>query len=303
MASQELEKKLRELKRIFSFDNTLSIKADKDYIQKYYRVNKIPYSFFHTKSGFIHMGISRNGVYKDEDLFEHARLVDKYIKKTNAKNVLELATGRGANSCFLAEQNPDTKFNGLDLSIGQLDFAYQKQKKYRNYLPEKGDYHDLSRYEDNSFDIIFVVESLCHSTQKQKVLSETYRVLKNEGYFIIIDGYRNNESLDVSENTACRLIEKGMAVEIFETYDSFKKKVLQAKFEITYEEDVSEYIIPTMERFTRLSKLFLNTGFIAKFIIKILPESFTFNVLSGYLMPTAMRDKLFTYKITVLKKN
>lgn len=302
MASQELEEKLKILKTVFSFDDIQTIKADKQYIQKYYRTNKIPYSFFHTNLGFIHMGISRDGVYKEEDLLEHARFVNKYIKKASAENVLELATGRGGNSCFLSQENPGIAFHGLDLSSEQLGFAHKKTRVHKNYFPEQGDYHDLSRYKEIPFDIVFVIEALCHSVEKEKVLSEVHKILKREGYFIIIDGYRNKEILDISENIACQLIEKGMAVEIFETYDSFKKTIGQSKFEIVYEEDVSEYIIPTMERFARLAKMFLRGGFIAKILSKILPRSFIFNVLSGYLMPTAMRDKIFTYRVTVLKK-
>ncbi|MFA4872845.1 MAG: class I SAM-dependent methyltransferase [Patescibacteria group bacterium] len=302
MASRELHKKLNELREVFDFEKVLSISADNKYIQKYYRVNQIPYSVFHTHTDLMYMGISRDGVYKESDLLAHARFVDGYIKKYCAKKVLEIATGRGANSAYLAKMNPEVQFYGIDLSPGQLAYAEKRGRRFPNYFPTQGDYHDLSRYAPDTFDIVFVVEALCYSREKEKVLDEVYRVLKKGGYFIISDGYRSASNLDEAEKLACRLCERGMALEVFDTYDEFLRVIKLSKFSIAHEEDVSTCIMPTLYKFESLARKFLKCKRCAKWALMILPSAFVNNFISAYLMPTIVKDRIGSYWITVLKK-
>jgi ubiquinone/menaquinone biosynthesis C-methylase UbiE len=247
------------------------------------------------------MGISRNGKYKESDLLEAARTIENYIKKSS-KKVLELATGRGANSVYLAKKYPKVDFYGIDISKGQLDYAFKKASKLDNFHPDFGDYHSLKKFDNESFDIVFVIEALCHSTKKEKVLNEVYRVLRKGGYFIIFDGYQNKNNLSKNERTALKLTEIGMAVEKFESYDSFINKVKKDKFKIVLEEDASDYVLPTMNRFERLAKKFFNHPILAKLVVAITPKAFTYNSLSGYLMPNLMKDKITCYMITILIK-
>lgn len=179
--NQDLATKLEKIKRVFDISDILDIQPDKDYVRRYYKINKLAYSLFHTFSDRMYMGISRDGQYKNSDLLEAARFVEKYIPNLNAKNILDLATGRGATSSYLAQKYPAIRFDGIDISEGQLDFAAKKAKKLSNYHPIKGDYHNLSHYHTGQFDIVFVVEALCYSQEKEKVLKEVYRILKPGG--------------------------------------------------------------------------------------------------------------------------
>ncbi|MBS4033274.1 MAG: hypothetical protein KGZ85_02310 [Ignavibacterium sp.] len=91
---REFNRRLEKIKNVFNVGNILSLEIDQDYINKYYQINKIAYYLFSSKF-FVHMGISRNGVYSKEDLLEQAKIVESYIKKLKAKKVLELSVGRG----------------------------------------------------------------------------------------------------------------------------------------------------------------------------------------------------------------
>ncbi|MDO8561416.1 MAG: class I SAM-dependent methyltransferase [bacterium] len=299
----ELETKIEKISKVLNVEEIISLSPDKDYIRKYYRINRIPYSLFHTSTDRIYMGISRDGVYKEDDLLGIARIVSDYISKQKAQTVLELATGRGANSFYLAQQFPDTRFSGVDISEAQLSLANKKARKVGNYSPELGDYHDLSRFKDNTFDIVFVVEALCYSTDKGKVLQEVNRILKDGGLFIIFDGYLNKkeEELTEIEKLACDLGEKGMALTDFESYQSFLLKA-KTDFRVAYEEDLSIFIIPTMKRFERMGKIFFDHPTMAKIASKILPKELINNAATGYLMPTVMKNGLYCYMLTVLAK-
>ena len=126
--SEALSNKLEKIERVFDIQKLQCVEADNDYIRSYYLKNKIPYSIFHTKQNFVHMGISRDGTFKEDDLLEHVRFVDNYIFDHNAKEILELATGRGANSLWLAKKHQNSNFNGVDLSKGKSHLRRRVRK-------------------------------------------------------------------------------------------------------------------------------------------------------------------------------
>ena len=251
------------------------------------------------------MGISRDMEYSCEDLLEQPKLVAEYIRKLDAKNVLELGVGKGASSIYLAEKFPDIHFDGIDLPNGQLDIAKRGAKKVENFRPVEGDYHNLGRFSTNHFDVVFAIEALCHSTVKEKVLGEVRRVLREGGVFIVFDGYlgKPRSSLKAAESLAVQLTEKGMVVKEFENYAGFKDKVSKAKFETIYEEDVSQFILPTVERFERLAeKALFNRPKIGRIIVRFFPSEFAANAIAGYLMPELVKLGIARYVILVARK-
>jgi len=61
--------------------------------------------------------MSYDGKHKRDDFNEQARIVERYIREIDAKNVLELAYGKGPNMAFLARRNPHDTFDGIDLML------------------------------------------------------------------------------------------------------------------------------------------------------------------------------------------
>ncbi len=135
---ETLEKKIEMIKTILDVGQISKLSADANYIQKYYRLNIIPYSLFHNAKDRVHMGLSDGDVYKDDDLLGAARIVSSYITRNKARRVLELATGRGADSLYLAEHFPESDFYGIDLSPSHVSRAQKKASKVRNYHPAGG---------------------------------------------------------------------------------------------------------------------------------------------------------------------
>jgi ubiquinone/menaquinone biosynthesis C-methylase UbiE len=296
----ELESKLDKLRKIFALEKIVNIKSDNSYIQKYYKVNQIPYTYFHSGE-YVHMAISKDGIFKKDDLLEAPRIIENNIKKYNSKTVLELATGRGSNSSYLARKFGEVKFYGIDISKGQLDYAYKKQR--HNFEVRDGDYHNLSQFDSESFDIVFIIEALCYSQNKDKVLSEVYRILKPNGLFIVIDGYpTHQENYTKDELLAVKLIARGMALNDMESYENFMTKVQKNKFKVLKEENMSKYVIPNNERFEKMASKYFHYPFVAKLFNVFLPKIFVYNAISGYLFPYFFRKNLIVYMITTLQK-
>lgn len=302
---ETLDEKLARVKSVFDINQIINRNTGLDDIKKYYRVNIIPYFLFHNKEGFVHNGITRGKKYSDEDVYEQPKIAEKYIKEIGAKKCLELATGKGASSLYLAKKFSEVQFFAINLPDGQLEIAKKKAREVKNFFPEKGDYHDLGKYVDNSFDIVFVFEALCHSSNKGKVAGEVHRLLKSGGLFIVVDGYLGKPINELTKNEllAKQLSEKGMVVESFELYGDVKEATTSKGFQLVFEEDTSLLILPSLGRFEKLSrKALFKIPFLGKVIARILPRDFVNNAVSGYLMPTLIQNKVACYYITVFKK-
>lgn len=215
---------------------------------------------------------------------------------------MELAAGRGANSLYLAKRNTETEFHGLDLPGGQLSGV---KNNCSNFYPHFGDYHNLDEFKPNSFDLVFIIESLCYSNDKEKVLAQARKVLKPNGLLVVIDGYlnKNTDELSNDEILAVDVAQKGMLIENFENYDLFKAKVIKSGFKVIFEEDVSPLTLPTLRSFEKKADAFFCLPiFLSKLLIRALPHEFTNNVISAFLLVDLINLDVGNYIILVSKK-
>lgn len=300
-----IERKLKKISQVFRISDVLSTEINMRYIQRYYDINEIPYKIFHTRTDNVHMGITRGKVYTEDDLFEAPRIVAKFIRMCAAKKVLELAMGKGANSRYLANEFSNVSFVGTDISKHHLKLAKQKATQLRNFVADYGDFHNLNNFKSKSFDLVFIVEALCHAEDKYLVLNEVHRLLKEKGFFVVIDGYTGKALKDMTKDEVVvkKLIEVGMAIKDFGTYSDFIAKSKKVGFKVKYEEDVSSLILPTLHRFERLAKGYFKFPFLAKSLKRVFPKEFVYNAITGYLFPDAMEIGLGKYMITVLQKD
>lgn len=295
-----LRRYLKLIETKFNTTQIISEKQNTSKIRNYYLTNHFSYLIFHNWMGFMHMGISRNGVFKKEDLLEPLNIVDTYIKKLDAKNVLELGAGNGSNGAHLAQRNPKVDFFGLDLSKKML----KKHQNIKNYKQDLGDYHNLSKYTDNNFEVAFIIEALCHSNNKRLVLNKVYRKLKRGGIFIIIDGYarKSYDKMTDDEKLAQQLTEKSMAVDKFEIIDEFRTMIKKSKFKLLKEEDLTNVVLPTMRRFEKLAKAFYKFSSFTNLLKVVLPEGLVKNSIAGILMPALLERGIGCYYLHILEK-
>lgn len=298
------EKKLAKVNKIFDIEKVHNAPTDPSSVSKYYKINRIPYSIIYRGHDAIHLGITYGEIYdRKEDILEQARIVEKYLPK-NATKVLELGTGRGINSGYLASKYSGIKFIGLDLKGGHTHYAQKKASKTNNFLVEIGDFHDLSRFEKETFDIVFVVEAICYSTDDKKIFNEVKRILKDNGLFIVIDAFSSKKNPTAIELIIKKGIEKGMAVPEFTHYNEFKEIAKKSGYSLIHEEDLSKYVMPSLKRVEKYANWFFSFPLpIQKFFVSIFPEEFNNNAISGYFMSDSVLSGLYKYMVFVFKKN
>jgi len=112
----------------------------------------------------------------------------------SGQRVLDAGCGIGGPAMLYA-QKFGIDVEGVTVSQAQVDTARPRiagRGLDRQVRVEKGDFHRLEGlYEPESFDVVYFLESLCHSDHPEVVLASVATVLKPGGVVFIKDLYRN----------------------------------------------------------------------------------------------------------------
>lgn len=123
------------------------------------------------------------------------------------KRVLEIGSGRGGGAAYIAHNFSPLHYTGLDLAKNAIDLA-RKIHPLPALSFVQGSGESLQMI-DKSFDIVINVES-CHGYgDVKKFLSEVARVLKPEGYLLLVDFRNSVENMNLFRQ---ELRDSGMAV-------------------------------------------------------------------------------------------
>jgi ubiquinone/menaquinone biosynthesis C-methylase UbiE len=294
-----LELYLEQIGAIFNVSKTVNERQDIQHIVNYYKTIRLPLLLVYDRDGFYHYGISYYGKYKTDDLKESPRLVEKYIHDIDAKNVLELAYGRGTNTAFLARRNPNIAFEAVDISNKPL----RSYKALPNAHFQLCDFHDLRGLPDNSYDLAFVIEGLSSSINKLQALREVKKKLKRDGLFIVIDGYQRDRTnlLTPSEKIMWGLIEKSLSVDKIERASDVEN-YMRSEYIIVASKDLSPNVIPSMMRFVSAARFYFSHPAFARTVNTFLPFDIAKNAIFVLLLPIAMQRQIACYCMHVLRK-
>lgn len=114
--------------------------------------------------------------------------VIKMVEESNAKSVIDIATGTGDLAIALAKTNVETVV-GIDISKGMLDVGRKKiaaQELSSKIDMVEADSENLP-YKDATFDAATVAFGVRNFENLDKGLSEIYRVLKPGGIFLVLE--------------------------------------------------------------------------------------------------------------------
>ena len=121
-------------------------------------------------------------------------MMDRYISKQKHSQILDIGGGPGHYSIHYAREGHDVTL--LDLSDENVRFAKKKARQYKTKITAmQGNALDLSRFPDDSFDVVFLMGPLYHLMEEEnrvRAIEEAKRVLKPGGYlfssFILLYG-------------------------------------------------------------------------------------------------------------------
>ena len=144
----------------------------------------------------------KNGKYKIERRQAQIELIEELLfwagmtNRDHPQQILDVGCGIGGSSLYLANKF-SSEVTGITLSAVQVSRA--KERAVNFGLEDKANFqlaNALSMpFADNSFDLVWSLESGEHMPDKAKFLAECYRVLKPGGKFIFATWCHRETSL------------------------------------------------------------------------------------------------------------
>jgi len=168
---------------------------------------------------------SRHGQLEYRTTMEY---IHRYAKP--GAKVLEVGAGTGRYSIALAKEGHEV--TAVELVESNLEVLRKNSSDVKNIISYQGDALNLSRFEENQFDVTLLFGPMYHLYEKEdvhKAIEEAIRVTKNDGIilvaFLSVYAIMNNNYLDgtfvagVEENFDDRFKVKHFEEQLFTGYD------------------------------------------------------------------------------------
>jgi ubiquinone/menaquinone biosynthesis C-methylase UbiE len=290
-------------------DETFSIKAvlkdfDQDVMAQYYKQSERGYRRYHSQEGSLHFALNEDGVFDPAGYYGQPKFVEQQLQAISAQRVLEVGSGKGFNSEFLAQRHPQVEFVGLDLMPLNIKLAQRKANALTNLSFQLGDFNHIP-FPDQQFDVVFGVECLCYSLDNHQTLAELYRVLKPGGRLVVFDGYRNPgfETFPEEVQLAVSLFETSMAVqqgmnEIAAWIETSQK----IGFILVENTDITESLYPNIDHLHRLALRYFAANGIMRRLSLFFQKYLVRNAIFALVGPTLFGQGIASYYRTVAER-
>lgn len=163
--------------------------------------------------------------------------------------VLDAGCGVGGSSIFLANKFGASTV-GITLSSKQVETCIRNAEKHavdhlctfqrQNYLH--------TNFPDNSFDVVWAIESVCYSFDKLDFLNEAFRILRPGGKLIVADFFETDYNERVTDTTALQKMANTWSIKKFAGVNEFWTKMKLAGFEHCRKKDVTGNVIKSIKR-------------------------------------------------------
>lgn len=300
---EDLEKDLRALSRSFGVGavdgDSLPLKIRS--VPQYYTETASQYTVMLSPDGAVHFGLSRDGTFQQDHFYEQPRFAESVIERAGARNVLELGSGKGFNSVYLARRHPEVRFTGVDLTPAHIRIATERARGLDNLRFVEGNFHRLDGIPDASVDVAFDVEAGCYSDTPEKIVAlhqALRRVLKPGGRFVVWGYYRSRDHATRSraQQRAVELVEQAWALERFPPVDEWDRSAKAAGFSFESIEHQHREVMPSVRRLYRAARLY----YLVRPAFRRLLGQPTHNSVSVLMLPYTFALGAIEYRQAVL---
>lgn len=254
------------------------------------------------KSLGLHYGIWSEGIKTlHEAVLNTNAFLAKLSKIKSTDVVLDAGCGVGGSAIFLAK-NIGCKVTGITLSEKQAATAteFAKQHEVSNLVSFHAMNYTSTSFANNSFDVVWAIESMQTASDKSDFLKEAERVLKPNGKIVIADCFKSyNYSFE--NNKLMNLMFNGWAVSDVLSSEEFTQKASHFRFTLTEEQDVSKEVYPSVKRFFFAAFWGMFGTFIYNVFVKKASYFSRVHYKTGLSQFAAYKKKLWKYKLLVLR--
>lgn len=221
-----------------------------DSVKTYYDQNTNLFLKFNNskKAQNIHRSLWKDGIDNLEDALNHSNsLILKEIESLNINSpkIADLGCGVGASLFYIFPrlQNPKPAL-GLTLSPVQAKLAKNSANELElqnQILFSEGDFTSVP-LANESLDVIYSVEAVCHAVEPEKYFREASRLLRKGGKLILIDDYVANRSFTKNETKWLKAYIDGWYVPGVRTIDQTLEFANKKNLNLIKNEELTPYL-------------------------------------------------------------
>lgn len=306
LTEADITEGLAKLGLYFDLPKLLCERRGLDAVVSYFTQSAPLYFFLHSMRGAMHMALNPDGTFHTRGYEAQSLIVERHVRKTGAHQVLEIGCGRGFNLLNLARRNPEVAFAGIDLIPWHVRAARFLAWRRRNLEVHEGDFHQLP-FADESFDLVFSVEAICHAADVYQVVEEVRRVLRPGGRFVTVEPWRcpGFETFGEAARSAVRLVETVFILPNLQEFDRWLEKTTALGFEPILTEDVTAATLPNLEKLRKQAFRWRSISWGRAAMHRLAPHLME-NALAAILLGECFRNGLWPapgcYRITVFER-
>lgn len=277
---------------------------DKATIVKYYNYTLPFYRFFyHRKSHAVHYGFYDEKTRNHQDALLN---VNKFLAETvdikSGDLILDAGCGIGGSAIWLAK---NFKIKAVGISISERQITEAKKLSLKNEVQDRVEFYEKdylnSGFIDESFNVVWAIESVCYAEYKKDFLQEAYRLLKKGGRLIVDDGFLLRTVSNKREEKDFAAFLKGLALPNLASEQQFKKDLESVGFKNIKIYDKTKEVWPSAKKIYRMS---IFSYPISKLTEKLglTPRLLTLNNLAGLTQYRVIKNGLAGLRVFYAEK-
>ena len=275
-------------------------------IEKYYDLTEFHYRLHWNleQSRSLHYGYWDKGTRNfHEALLNTNKILAARADIQKDDTVLDAGCGIGGSALWLAK-HVGCKVTGIALNPKQLatGAGIAKEENLDALVSFRQADFTNTNFEDNSFDIVWAIESVCHARYKAHFLTEAYRLLRPGGRLIMCD-YFKKAGIEPSEQEIIRRWINGWAIDDIPVITDFTSMAEEIGFSNVQTEDATHAIMRSAKRMVKAFYLGIIPSWIYNLFHRNVSEFGKHNVTAAYYQYKGLQKGLWHYQIICATKN
>ncbi len=252
--------------------------------------------FLNSDSFALHYGFWDNKTKHLGDALQNTnKVMAEQANITQNDRVLDAGCGVGGSTLWLAKYKKASVV-GISISAKQIEQAktLAKQAEVDQLVSFAVIDYLQTGFPNESFDVVWAIESVCYAEQKEDFLQEAYRTLNKGGRIIIADGFIKREPTTEREKQLVTAFYKGMLLPNLSTFGQFEGAMKKTGFKHVTVFDKTHEILPSAKRFYLMSRFTYPLIIIAA-ILRIVPNFFIAGCKAGIVQYEAVQAGVVGY--------
>lgn len=212
-------------------------------------------AWFDNENLALHYGYwDKNTKTHSQALLNKNRILAEIAGIKPEDHVLDAGCGIGGSSIWLAK-HVGCRATGVTVSAKQVEHARRNAK--RHGVTDKVDFHEAdfckTPFPDESFDVVWAVESSCYAIDKRDFFREAYRLLRKGGTLIACDGYTTRREFNEEEWRAVMDCLNGWAVPNLASVEEYQAGMEECGFRDVHITEATAETMPSSRRMYRIA--------------------------------------------------